>query len=72
MHYSMLNDIQWDLGEFDQKGMVRTRWGSKEELLRACHTAKQVKVDVIVDAVINVCESSQSCVSRLTECFYAA
>ena len=54
MHYSMLNDIQWDLGEFDQKGMVRTRWGSKEELLRACHTAKQVKVDVIVDAVINV------------------
>ncbi|KAL1708228.1 glycoside hydrolase superfamily [Schizophyllum commune] len=43
----------WDLGEFDQKGMVRTRWGSKEELLRACHTAKQVKVDVIVDAVIN-------------------
>ncbi|KAL1741101.1 glycoside hydrolase superfamily [Schizophyllum fasciatum] len=43
----------WDLGEFDQKGMVRTRWGSKEELLRACHTAKQVKVDIIVDAVLN-------------------
>ncbi|TRM64663.1 glycoside hydrolase superfamily [Schizophyllum amplum] len=43
----------WDLGEFDQKGSVNTRWGSREELLRACETSKRVKVDVIIDAVLN-------------------
>ncbi|KIL67592.1 glycoside hydrolase family 13 protein [Amanita muscaria Koide BX008] len=43
----------WDLGEFDQKGAVRTRWGTKEELLQACKTAQQLGIDILVDAVLN-------------------
>ncbi|KAJ3734312.1 glycoside hydrolase family 13 protein [Lentinula guzmanii] len=43
----------WDLGEFDQKGAVATRWGSKEELLSACRVAKEHQVDIIIDAVLN-------------------
>lgn len=45
---------QWDLGEFNQKGGVATRWGSKEELIRACETAKQYGLDILIDAVLNV------------------
>ncbi|OJA12415.1 hypothetical protein AZE42_03391 [Rhizopogon vesiculosus] len=43
----------WDLGEFDQKGTVATRWGTKEELLRACDAAKQCNLNIIIDAVLN-------------------
>ncbi|KAG1747247.1 glycoside hydrolase family 13 protein [Suillus paluster] len=43
----------WDLGEFDQKGSVTTRWGTKEELLRACDAARQCDMNVIIDAVLN-------------------
>ncbi|XP_006459524.1 hypothetical protein AGABI2DRAFT_184188 [Agaricus bisporus var. bisporus H97] len=43
----------WDLGEFNQKGGVATRWGSKEELIRACETAKQCGLDILIDAVLN-------------------
>ncbi|SJL09793.1 related to alpha-amylase [Armillaria ostoyae] len=43
----------WDLGEFDQKGGIPTRWGTKEEFLRACDIAKRYKIDVIIDAVLN-------------------
>ncbi|KAJ3999441.1 glycoside hydrolase family 13 protein [Lentinula boryana] len=43
----------WDLGEFDQKGAVATRWGSKEELLSACRVAREHQVDIIIDAVLN-------------------
>ncbi|KIM84842.1 glycoside hydrolase family 13 protein [Piloderma croceum F 1598] len=43
----------WDLGEFDQKGSVATRWGTKEELLQACNVAKQNKLDILIDAVLN-------------------
>ncbi|KAF9066613.1 glycoside hydrolase family 13 protein [Rhodocollybia butyracea] len=43
----------WDLGEFDQKGTVATRWGSKEELLSACRVAKEHQIDIIIDAVLN-------------------
>ena len=46
--------MQWDLGEFDQKGSVATRWGTKEELLKACNAAKQSNLNVIIDAVLNV------------------
>ena len=48
--------IKWDLGEFSQKGTVRTRWGTKEELLSACSTAKANGVNIIVDAILNVSE----------------
>jgi len=43
----------WDLGEFDQKGARRTKWGSKEELDRLLRTAKDHGIDVVWDAVIN-------------------
>ncbi|KAL5485987.1 hypothetical protein ACEPAI_7031 [Sanghuangporus weigelae] len=43
----------WDLGEFDQKNSVATRWGTKGELTRACAVAKSHGVGIIVDAVLN-------------------
>ncbi|KAJ7756441.1 glycoside hydrolase family 13 protein [Mycena maculata] len=43
----------WDLGEFDQKGTVQTRWGTREELLRACQVARQHGIDILIDAVLN-------------------
>ncbi|KAG2367846.1 glycoside hydrolase family 13 protein [Suillus spraguei] len=43
----------WDIGEFDQKGSVATRWGTKEDLLRACDVARQFGINVIIDAVLN-------------------
>ncbi|KAJ7494749.1 glycoside hydrolase family 13 protein [Mycena galericulata] len=43
----------WDLGEFDQKGTVKTRWGTREELLKACQVAISHGVDIIIDAVLN-------------------
>ena len=51
---SCLDDFQWDLGEFNQKGTVPTRWGARGELLRAVAVAKQHGMDVIIDAVLNV------------------
>jgi len=52
---SCIDDFQWDLGEFDQKGTVATRWGTKGELTHAVGVAKQRGMDVIIDAVLNVC-----------------
>jgi alpha-amylase len=43
----------YDLGEFDQKGNRATKWGSKEELLELCGTAKENGVGVYWDAVPN-------------------
>ncbi|KAF8968147.1 glycoside hydrolase family 13 protein [Flammula alnicola] len=43
----------WDLGEFNQKGRVATRWGTREELLQACKVAKEHGIDVLIDAVLN-------------------
>ncbi|KAG8747350.1 hypothetical protein FRC10_001529 [Ceratobasidium sp. 414] len=43
----------WDLGEFNQKGTVATRWGTKEELIQAIRTAKENGIDVLIDAVLN-------------------
>lgn len=52
---SRFDDFQWDLGEFDQKGTVATRWGAKGELVHAVAAAKRRGIDVIIDAVLNVC-----------------
>jgi len=52
--YIYLKACQWDLGEFDQKGSVGTRWGSMQELTQACQLAKQHGLDILVDAVLNV------------------
>jgi alpha-amylase len=45
----------WDLGEFNQKGSVETRWGTKDELLHASEMARQHGIDILIDAVLNVC-----------------
>lgn len=45
---------QWDLGEFNQKGSIATRWGTKNELLEAIGKAKTQGIDVLIDAVLNV------------------
>ena len=43
----------FDLGEFDQKGSVPTRYGSRDELLHACKTLQENGVGVIMDIVLN-------------------
>jgi len=43
----------WDLGEFDQKGAVRTNWGTKEELLGAIKKAADLGIITYIDAVMN-------------------
>jgi alpha-amylase len=43
----------WDLGEFDQKGTVRTKWGSKDDLMTLSHKAKELGVGLYWDAVLN-------------------
>ncbi|SJL11595.1 related to alpha-amylase [Armillaria ostoyae] len=43
----------YDLGEFDQKGGVRTKYGTKEEFLRAIKKAKQHGIVTYIDAVLN-------------------
>lgn len=43
----------WDLGEFDQKGTVRTKYGTKEELLQAIAALHRYGISVYYDAVFN-------------------
>ncbi|GAA6005838.1 hypothetical protein JCM10207_007245 [Rhodosporidiobolus poonsookiae] len=43
----------WDLGEFDQKGGVATKWGTKEELLDLIQELKKQGIVVYIDAVLN-------------------
>ncbi|TDL24317.1 putative alpha-amylase [Rickenella mellea] len=43
----------YDLGEFDQKGGVRTKYGTKDELVAAIKTAHEVGIVTYVDAVLN-------------------
>lgn len=43
----------WDLGEFDQKGGVATKWGSRKELDALVEKAKEAKVLLYFDAVLN-------------------
>jgi alpha-amylase len=43
----------YDLGEFDAKGSVRTKWGTKKELLDLCRKANEVGVAIYFDAVLN-------------------
>jgi alpha-amylase len=43
----------YDLGEFDQKGSVATRWGSKEDLIELTKVAKEHSVGLYWDAVLN-------------------
>ena len=43
----------FDLGEFDQKGTVPTKYGSKDQYLDAIRSLKEKDIKVIVDIVLN-------------------
>lgn len=43
----------YDLGEFDQKGGVGTKWGTKKELVDLCKKANEIGVGIYFDAVLN-------------------
>jgi glycosidase len=43
----------YDLGEFDQKDSVRTKYGTKDEYLKAIATAQQAGIQVYADVVLN-------------------
>jgi alpha-amylase len=43
----------FDLGEFDQKGSVRTKYGTREELLRALTRLHEHNIQVYADMVFN-------------------
>ena len=43
----------YDLGEFDQKGSVRTKYGTKGEYLDAIETLKKNDIKPIADIVLN-------------------
>ncbi len=43
----------WDLGEFEQKGSKRTKYGTKEELLKALQKLHDNDLKVYFDAVLN-------------------
>ncbi|MCG9886314.1 MAG: alpha-amylase [Cyanobacteria bacterium] len=43
----------FDLGEFDQKGSVRTKYGTKDEYLKAIKAAQKAGIRIYADAVFN-------------------
>jgi alpha-amylase len=43
----------YDLGEFDQKGSVRTKYGSKDQYISAIQTAQANNIDIYADVVFN-------------------
>lgn len=43
----------WDLGEFDQKGTVRTKYGTKEELKELIDALHEAGIQVLADMVLN-------------------
>lgn len=43
----------YDLGEFDQKGSVRTKYGTKDELITAVKKAQEAGLNVYADIVLN-------------------
>ena len=43
----------WDLGEFDQKGTTRTKWGTEKELKDLAKVIQEKKMKLYFDAVLN-------------------
>lgn len=43
----------FDLGEFDQKGSVRTKYGTRDELVAAIQAAQRAGMQVYADVVLN-------------------
>lgn len=56
---SGINDVgygvydMYDLGEFDQKGTIRTKYGTKDEYLAAIDEAHQHNIQIYADVVFN-------------------
>ena len=54
-----INDVgygvydMYDLGEFDQKGSIRTKYGTKDEYIQAIDVCHQNSLQVIADIVFN-------------------
>lgn len=51
----------FDLGEFNQKGTVRTKYGTKDEYLAAISALKDNHIDPIADVVLNHKASADGC-----------
>ncbi len=59
----------YDLGEFDQKGTVPTKYGTKEEYLEAVRAMQQGGLHVLADIVLNHKIGADSCETvRAEEC----
>lgn len=43
----------YDLGEFDQKGSVRTKYGTRDEYIEAVNAARAAGLGVYIDVVLN-------------------
>lgn len=43
----------YDLGEFEQKGSVRTKYGDRQQYLDAIHAAQNAGIQVYADVVVN-------------------
>src|SRR5581483_3756748 len=43
----------YDLGEFDQKGSIRTKYGTKDQYVAAIRTLNEKGIGVIADIVLN-------------------
>ncbi|ANS76658.1 alpha-amylase [Paenibacillus yonginensis] len=43
----------YDLGEFDQKGRVSTKYGTKDELIAAIQTCREHGIEIYIDVVMN-------------------
>lgn len=43
----------YDLGEFDQKGTIPTKYGTKEQYLQACKSLQENGIGIIADIVLN-------------------
>lgn len=43
----------YDLGEFDQKGSIPTKYGTKDEYIKAISALKKAGIDVYADIVLN-------------------
>ena len=43
----------YDLGEFDQKGSVATKYGTRDEYLKCVHSYQENGIEVLPDIVLN-------------------
>ncbi|NPD91490.1 alpha-amylase [Xylanibacter muris] len=60
----------YDLGEFDQKGAVRTKYGTKQELIEMIEALHACDICVYLDAVMNHkagADHIETCMARLVD-----